>query len=898
MSRPSAPLLAGLLLLPLGARAEGNCTRENVVAAERRCYDVHRAGRSKSLCGEALGAMLAECQRDFRRRGQVYPPAPADNPARLLRSIRHRYLDSREGDIAADSDGVPAIGSSDYVAPGAVIVRDTPRQEEGGDTTAEALQPPPAGPQWSDILAFQQQLLTESERPEQPRRGEPAPAGLVAGGQDTARGILSGLGAVQHGNPLGLQAAANALAADPGRFNLDVAVAQRVLSAPKPKSEDLLFAGGLLLAYQRAPQAEQAFSRVLRSRPDYAPAYRLRAYSRLASGDADGAAQDARALAKLQPDDAEAKRILGQAKELAQGAARVNRMNIGFGAAQDAPDIDGGAGPGAVAAGGAPGATREPGAAELSGEELERAAAAGIVLPTGGAGLRDAPPSTRRWLEGLAPGPEPFAALPPMTQRLWLSALENAAIGRWKPALEDASLLIQAAPEDGGPWLLRSKVLGKLRNWKAAESDARKALEKSPEDPAALLELGYAQLQQGRAEEGLATIDRALALRPGSGLGHLYRAEALEKLGRIQDAVAEYRLAASFDPVLRPLTQDALRRLEPRDAEKEEKRPRQLPPWRRTLLLVAGLIGALLALKAAQQFGVFGGGERHEAAETALAARAAGPAEHRPGDVIGGHFTVEKELARGGMGVVYLATDTMLKRSVAIKRLNEQAYGSEDARRKFIQEAQLAARLKHPNLAQIHSVFGERELYLVFEYVEGQGLDAALAARGRLGLAETREIVRQVCAGLSHAHEGRVIHRDLKPANVMLGADGTAKILDFGIAHEARTVSNATLTQAWGTPPYMAPEQEDGYVSPASDLYALGVMAYELLAGQRPFEGANQLGLKRSGSFAKLGGRHGLPAEADRFFARALHPDPAQRFARASDFVNAFDELAGTPVRS
>jgi tRNA A-37 threonylcarbamoyl transferase component Bud32 len=521
------------------------------------------------------------------------------------------------------------------------------------------------------------------------------------------------------------------------------------------------------------------------------------------------------------------------------------------------------------------------------------------VLPAGGAGLRDAPPSTRRWLEGLAPGPEQFAALPPSTQRLWLSALENAAIGRWKPALEDASLLITAAPEDDGPWLLRSKVLGKLVNWKAAESDARKALEKAPDDPAALLELGYAQLRQGRAEEGLATIDRALALKPGSGLGHLYRAEALEKLGRVQEAVAEYRLAASLDPVLRPLTQDALRRLDPRDAEKEEKGSRPLPPWRKTLLGVAGLIGLLLALKAAHQFGVFGGGVRHEAAETALAAReAAQVREPRAGDVIGGHFTVDRELARGGMGVVYLAQDTLLKRPVAIKRLNQQAYDSEDARRKFVQEAQLAARLKHPNLAQIHSVFGDKELYLVFEYVDGKGLDAVLAERGRLGLREAREVVRQVCAALAHAHAGRVIHRDLKPANVMLGSDGTAKILDFGIAHEARTLSNATLTQAWGTPPYMAPEQEDGYVSPASDLYSLAVMAYELLAGQRPFEGANQLGLKRSGSFAKLGGRHGLPPDVDRFFARALHPDPAQRFARAADFENAFDELAGTPVRS
>ncbi len=438
---------------------------------------------------------------------------------------------------------------------------------------------------------------------------------------------------------------------------------------------------------------------------------------------------------------------------------------------------------------------------------------------------------------------------------------------------------------------------GKLGNWTAAEADARKALELKPGDPVAMLELGYAQLQQGRAAEGLALIDSALALAPRNALGHLHRGEALEALGRKDEAAEAYRLAASLDAALQPLADAALARLNPKPAS---GRSVPLPPWQKTYRVVAALLASLFLLK-----GLHFLIEKRRA--TAFTTRtpmrqedavAAPRREPVAGDVLGGNFKIERELARGGMGVVYLATDIVLKRPVAIKRLNREADESEDARRKFLQEAQLAARLKHPNLAQIHSVFGERELYLVFEFVDGEGLDAVLARRGRLGLDETRAVVQQVCRGLEHAHAGRVIHRDLKPANIMLAKDGVCKIMDFGIAHEARTASNPTMTQAWGTPPYMAPEQEDGMVSPASDLFALGVVAYELLSGRRPFDGPSQYGAKRSGTFKTLGGQHGLPAGVDAFFARALNPDAGARFQSAAEFKAAFEALSGTPVRS
>jgi serine/threonine-protein kinase len=270
-----------------------------------------------------------------------------------------------------------------------------------------------------------------------------------------------------------------------------------------------------------------------------------------------------------------------------------------------------------------------------------------------------------------------------------------------------------------------------------------------------------------------------------------------------------------------------------------------------------------------------------------------------PGSTLAGNYRVERELARGGMGVVYEATDLTLKRSVAIKQLRSDVYASEAIRERFLHEARLAAKLRHPNLAQIFSVVSEGELYLIFEFVEGEPLDRLLVRRGKLSLKETLALLKPLCSALDYAHAQKIIHRDLKPGNVMLTSDGTPKLMDFGIAHEARTASVETRTEAWGTPPYMAPEQETGSVCRESDVYALGVVAYELIAGQRPYAGNYLLTMKLEKKYRPI---HELaphaPPELKAFFEKALEPDPEKRFRTASELARALAAIEPTPVRA
>ncbi|UPT72393.1 MAG: serine/threonine protein kinase [Elusimicrobiota bacterium] len=178
-----------------------------------------------------------------------------------------------------------------------------------------------------------------------------------------------------------------------------------------------------------------------------------------------------------------------------------------------------------------------------------------------------------------------------------------------------------------------------------------------------------------------------------------------------------------------------------------------------------------------------------------------------PGAVIGG-YRVEKELGRGGMGVVYAAIDEKLKRRVAIKRLRRAGDGTAGDLSRFLKEAQVVAMLKHPNLAEIYTVFEEKgELLLVFEHVEGRTLDHMLAAARRLGPVKAARVLEGIASALDHAHERRVIHRDLKPSNVMVSSDGAVKLMDFGIAHQASGDATSTRTEAWGRLPTWLPSR-------------------------------------------------------------------------------------------
>jgi serine/threonine-protein kinase len=210
------------------------------------------------------------------------------------------------------------------------------------------------------------------------------------------------------------------------------------------------------------------------------------------------------------------------------------------------------------------------------------------------------------------------------------------------------------------------------------------------------------------------------------------------------------------------------------------------------------------------------------------------------GAVLGGRYVLDEQIGNGGYGEVWRATDTVLSRPVAVKLLHPRYTQRSEALARFRAEARHAGCLSHENIAQVFD-YGEpadgQPPYLVMELVDGPSLETVLAG-GPLDESRTMDIVAQAAAGLQAAHAAGMIHRDIKPANLLLAPDGTVKITDFGIAH---TIGSAPVTatgELIGTPGYLAPERAMGErATPASDLYSLGMVAYECLAGAPPFRG-------------------------------------------------------------
>ncbi|HTP24186.1 MAG TPA: serine/threonine-protein kinase, partial [Anaeromyxobacteraceae bacterium] len=212
---------------------------------------------------------------------------------------------------------------------------------------------------------------------------------------------------------------------------------------------------------------------------------------------------------------------------------------------------------------------------------------------------------------------------------------------------------------------------------------------------------------------------------------------------------------------------------------------------------------------------------------------------------LGSSYTVEGEIGRGGMGVVYHARDERLKRQVAIKVLPPDLAFREEIRVRFLREAETAARLSHPHIVPIYSVGDSPDglVYFVMAYVDGEPLSTRLKRRGRLPPEEARRITSETADALGAAHAVGIIHRDVKPDNILLqGSRGRVVVTDFGIAKAlSSTTGGATLTAtgvAIGTPHYMSPEQAAGEreVDGRSDVYSLGVVAYQMLTGTLPFK--------------------------------------------------------------
>lgn len=272
--------------------------------------------------------------------------------------------------------------------------------------------------------------------------------------------------------------------------------------------------------------------------------------------------------------------------------------------------------------------------------------------------------------------------------------------------------------------------------------------------------------------------------------------------------------------------------------------------------------------------------------------------------VLAGRYRLERRLGQGGMGAVYKATDTSLDRPVAAKLVREDLVGVPDAVERFQREARVAAAFAHPNVVTVHD-FGVAggHAFLVMELLEGPTLRDVLNAEGRLDSRRALAILRDIGAAVEAAHDRQLIHRDLKPENICLvpfGAAERAKVLDFGIAkvfslsngeqHDAYTTGGALL----GTPWYMAPEQLRGErPHPSWDLWALSVMAFEMLTGAHPFESATYLHGPWTGAADVDSRLAHLPLDCQRVFARALALDRAMRPVSPAVFLGELDRSLG-----
>jgi serine/threonine-protein kinase len=270
-----------------------------------------------------------------------------------------------------------------------------------------------------------------------------------------------------------------------------------------------------------------------------------------------------------------------------------------------------------------------------------------------------------------------------------------------------------------------------------------------------------------------------------------------------------------------------------------------------------------------------------------------------------GRYTVERELGRGGMATVYLASDEKHSRPVAIKVLRPELAASVDAGR-FLREIGIAARLAHPHVVPlIDSGEASGLLYYVSPYVPGGSLRDRLRQSGTLPLAQALSITREVGAALDYAHRQGFVHRDVKPENILF-ADGLALLGDFGIARaagESRGSGSTSAGIAVGTPEYMSPEQASGDpgVDSRSDLYGLACVVYEMLTGQPPFSGGTARAIMASHVTATprplRAMRPDAPPAVEQALARALAKDPAARFASVSEFLAALT-AAESPART
>lgn len=260
------------------------------------------------------------------------------------------------------------------------------------------------------------------------------------------------------------------------------------------------------------------------------------------------------------------------------------------------------------------------------------------------------------------------------------------------------------------------------------------------------------------------------------------------------------------------------------------------------------------------------------------------------------HYVIKKKIGQGGMGAVYLAEDTNLKRSVAIKFYINRAQLNPEEKKRFVQEAQAAARLDHPNICTVYE-FGDSngQSFIAMTYIDGETLKQRINKR-TLDISESISIIIQASKGLCEAHKAGIVHRDIKSSNIMITANNLVKILDFGVAKILEAPDITRKGSTLGTLAYMSPEQVEGKrVDNRTDIWSIGVLLYEMLCGKRPFHGQEfeimrEIVNKPPVAASQLNSF--VPAALDEIISKCLQKDPNQRYQDLSELISDLNTVA------
>jgi len=261
--------------------------------------------------------------------------------------------------------------------------------------------------------------------------------------------------------------------------------------------------------------------------------------------------------------------------------------------------------------------------------------------------------------------------------------------------------------------------------------------------------------------------------------------------------------------------------------------------------------------------------------------------------IVNRRYRVDRLIGEGGMAIVFRGHDVLLGRDVAIKALRPQFAASPNFRARFEREAQAAASFSHPNIIDIYDVGEEDDTpYIVMEFVSGQTLKSIITAEGPFHPDDVAALLEQICGALDYAHERGYVHRDVKPQNILVDRTGTARVVDFGIAKSLADVDLTEIGSGLGTIHYLSPEQASGLMAtPASDVYSVGVVAFEMLTKELPFDADSAVGVAMrhvhdTPPAPSATGIH-VPAAVDAIVLRALAKDPTKRFSRAGAMAAA-----------